>query len=112
MIAFQSVITSIDYDALITEFSIWNVLIRMIIGTFGSLIVYLLIRGELIGGELFPELPLKILADADEQWLPSKSFSQLLIWSTVAGFSERLVPDRLNALALSAESKKAEDPKK
>lgn len=119
MIALQRVMTTIDHDTMVTEFSLWTVGVRLIVGTLGALIMYFLIIGNMVGGEIFPSwtatsppqvgggaagdgtrpaaeaLQLrKDLSYADV----SREFAQLMIWSTLAGFSERLIPDRLAAM--------------
>lgn len=169
MIAFQSVIDEIRYDALVSGFSVWSVLVRLIVGAMGALIVYLMITGRLVGGDLFPNLtgasffdqvkvnkkevadgtlslveqvaraigagpdvgvtgfrsavadtkPATDLMNAKEAIgaasevgvadlmattadaaavnanMFSAQFAKLLVWATIAGFSERLLPDRL-----------------
>lgn len=117
MIAFQRVLSIIDYDSLVTDFSFWSTLVRLIIGTLGALMMYFLIIGGIVGGELFPkwsegELIGKIFVTKPNGTVTSplvpamdvlsKEFAKLLIWSTIAGFSERLIPDRFAAMELAS----------
>jgi hypothetical protein len=116
MIAFQTMLSTIDYDALVTGFSNWSVAVRLIIGVLGSLIMYLLISGNLIGGDLFPPSDFKALlrsvaltdGGSSTAVFPATDFAKLLIWSTLAGFTERLLPDqftRLEGVAKDPKSK-------
>jgi hypothetical protein len=121
MIAFQRVLTTVDYDTLETDFSVWSTAVRLIVGTLGALLMYFLIVGDLVGGQLFPQWPSegfiavmsvqKTATGVAATVVPvlevvSKEFAQLLIWSTIAGFSERLLPDRFAALEAAAAQKK------
>ena len=117
MIAFQRVLSVVDYDSLVTDFSIGSTLVRLIIGTLGALMMYFLIVGELVGGELFPKWSEGQLIGAITVVKPngsvilhptsvmdvlSKEFAKLLVWSTIAGFSERLIPNKFAALELTS----------
>ncbi|WP_420395924.1 hypothetical protein [Nioella sp.] len=180
MIAFQTDLNALDHSALRINFSPLSLGVRMIVGALAALIFYLLILGDLVGGEFFPDLhgeqfligysvysedtgfedvqveesdesesnsksedaPMpetagqSVEADAitqssevqaveserpdaevDEREEESESekgkpadllvslftsqFAKLLIWATLAGFSERLLPNRLNSMAIN-----------
>jgi hypothetical protein len=121
MFALHSVLKTIDYDALATEFNLSAVAFRLMIGALGALLMYFLIVGQFLDGEMFPdwsegkswivsrpsgETGLTVRGTNSPGAVParsigtlSKEFAQLLIWSTIAGFSERLIPDRFAAIA-------------
>jgi hypothetical protein len=74
--------------------------------------MYLLIHSKLVGGTLFPDIEnISMWRSAGEGKrslpLPSLDFSKLIIWSAIAGFSERLIPDQLIRLETSAKDKPA-----
>lgn len=137
MIAFQSSFEELDNAKIQSSFSIWPLLLRLNLGALAALIFYLLILGDLVGGDIFPQLgttpflvewqagedegsasvqitpdmggPEGELGDATalsakggglpaSTTLFSTDFAKLLVWATLAGFSERLLPDRLNHL--------------
>jgi len=134
MFALHAVMKTIDYDALSTDFNVSAVVFRLMIGAIGALTMYFLIVGQFLDGELFPdwsggsvvtqsasvgegttsliirhttEGPASPAASAKAVGRLSMEFAQLLIWSTIAGFSERLIPDRFAALArVTSEAKR------
>jgi hypothetical protein len=71
---------------------------RMLAGAGSGLLVYLLFASAMIGGDLFPdfrgETALQQPGFADGLEL----YAKLLLWSVVAGFSERLITDVLTRL--------------
>jgi hypothetical protein len=134
MFALHAVMKTIDYDALSNEFNVSAVVFRLMIGAIGALTMYFLIVGQFLGGELFPdwsggsvvtrsagagegEASVTIRRATEGAASPaatakavgrlSMEFAQLLIWSTIAGFSERLIPDRFAAMTrVMAEAKR------
>lgn len=102
MISFQGTMQTIDYDDLMNGYSGWTLLIRLIVGSFCAVIFYFLIAGNLVSGELFPKAEISKQPDQKLLNFPDTNFAKLMIWSTLAGFSERLVPDRLTKLEAAA----------
>lgn len=165
LISFRFKAMSMDRDALATEFSRSAIYMRLTIGFFSAIIMYLLISANILSGSLFPKMdaltservaevrspvPAAIAAVADNgtvisfdglpetlsemsgvaqssatedtsngsvQTPPSPNeksdgvfdwrhvdysidanLALLLVWSLLAGFSERLIPDRFRAL--------------
>ncbi|MCV9936866.1 hypothetical protein OIU35_10885 [Boseaceae bacterium BT-24-1] len=102
IIALQS--ADIDYDELVSGFSAWGLIIRLIFGGTAALILYLMIAGQLLGGDIFPAKDFAAFTrkiPLGDGWLtavPSADFAKLLVWSTIAGFSERLVPEQFTRL--------------
>ncbi len=107
-IHFAANASTLDYDASVTEFSWWAICRRLLAGAIGALVLYCLVRGNLVGGDLFPEHDFTELMknatlyagprNAQQLPLPTENFAKLLVWSTIAGFSERLIPDQFAAL--------------
>lgn len=111
IIAFQSSLDTIDYDHIDRDFSGWSLTIRLLTGVMGALVMYLLIRSGLLGGSIFPSenfsagLWQPIEERVSKYALPGIDFAKLVVWSIVAGFSERLIPDQLARLEASARDK-------
>jgi hypothetical protein len=104
MSAFQGAADTLDYDALMSDFPLWNVFVRLIMGVIGAILMYLLIIGGLLGGQLFPSTTMNALWTATPFDMPTPDFAKLLIWSTIAGFSERFIPDQFTNLTSKADS--------
>lgn len=77
-----------------------------LIGAIAAVVLYLIFVGKLIEGGLFPSINCLAdkqcisLMDVMNYYLPSKpeDYGKALVWSFIAGFSERLVPDVLQGL--------------
>jgi hypothetical protein len=104
MYAFNGAADTLDYDALRSNFPLWSVFVRIILGVIGAILMYLLIIGGLLGGQLFPSAGMTALWTATPFNMPSPDFAKLLIWSTIAGFSERFIPDQFTNLTSKADS--------
>ena len=138
IIAFQRAQSVIDNDELVKHYSWPITAVRLVIGAMGALMMYFLIKGNLVGGAFFPQiladnLIVTVYSDCVEKLgdaggisgpgtgpvtsppirctpetatikvqLISTEMAQLLVWSLVAGFSERLIPERLSNLAAGA----------
>jgi hypothetical protein len=91
-----------------------SIILRACVGMIGAVIVFFFLKSGVIGGGLFPdfsqigveEFPFPIKpapATATDTastisfrlYYPSKSWALLVVWSFLAGFSERLVPSIL-----------------
>jgi hypothetical protein len=81
-----------------------STLLSPITGAVFALIMYMLFIGGLVNGDLFP----KIDAPSGGNWMTllltaapagGANLAKLVIWSFIAGFSERLVPDTVDRLA-------------
>ena len=80
-------------------------LIPPIVGMIGASVLFLAVAGNLVGGEMFPSFVCKIddcnsfvglLSYGPEQ---VQDYAKVLVWSFLAGSSERLVPDSLRSLS-------------
>lgn len=93
LIYMQSNYARLEYDDLLNIFQSKALAIRMLVGLIGAIIVFYAILGNLLSGDLFPDLSdLKLEA----MKAPDSSFAKLVIWCFLGGFSERLVPDFLS----------------
>jgi len=84
-----------------------------LIGGVAAFIFFVMLAAEVVQGELFP----KIVWPDYQKWLTlgnligesyaatKVDFAKLMIWSFLAGFSERLVPDILTRLSATAGQK-------
>jgi hypothetical protein len=109
--AYFSRLTSLRFEAEMTVEDAENrygwpsLIIRGSVGMFGALIIYFLLGTNLLGETVKPDfadlafrpVPVVTLLSSKsvDVLIPSASWCLLLIWSFLAGFSERLVPDSL-----------------
>jgi hypothetical protein len=99
LIYMQSNFARLEYEDLINTFQSKALAVRMLVGMIGALIVFYAILGNLLSGDLFPDLSdLKLEAVR----APDSNFAKLVIWTFLGGFSERLVPDFLSRTEASA----------
>lgn len=84
-----------------------------IAGGLFAIVLYLLFAAGLAEGAVFPKLgepnaPIRSLTEFALMIRPAttSAWAQLLIWSFVAGFAERFVPDTLDRLIAKSEEKK------
>ena len=89
-------------------------LIPPVIGAIAAVVLYLVFVGKFFESPLFPKiacLPDKScvsLLELMKYYWPSspEDYGKALVWSFIAGFAERLVPDVLQGLAAKAEQNK------
>jgi hypothetical protein len=102
----------------------WNLFLNVVLstlqGALGAIVLYFIFSSNVLSSPAFPNLvdALQHAREAFERLAFSKGlagpyiprgtdlnhqqFSQLMLWSTIAGFSERLVPDVLGSLSKGA----------
>jgi len=90
-------------------------MIPSIVGLIAAVTLYLIFASGLITGQLFPNFSpaTESIPKADPfqnfvwNWRPSgaQDYAKALVWSFLAGFSERFVPDLLTHLASAVEQK-------
>ncbi|MBY5693628.1 hypothetical protein HFO41_33260 [Rhizobium leguminosarum] len=102
-VSMRTTLATLDYDLLVSGYSKWSIVQRLLIGGIAAFLIYLLIAGGLLAGDLFPSAVYSndlLNPDASSRILaiPSVDLAKLLVWSVIAGFSERLLPDQLGRL--------------
>jgi len=98
LVSFQSRQQTYGFEQLLHNFAARFVAVRCAVGMFGAIVFFLLMRSGLLGGALF--LQEADLEDPSKLVMP---FAKLLVWSFIAGWSERLVPETLERTAAKAE---------
>jgi hypothetical protein len=87
-----------------------SILLRGIVGMSGAVIVYFFLQSGILGGGLFPDfrkmdlfrVPDPSTKDAILSLIfPNPQLALLVVWSFLAGFSERLVPSILQSTEVS-----------
>lgn len=89
-------------------------LIPPVVGTIFALVLYFTFAGHLISGELFPNISCHEPKVVDHESCAKLSsllstdgpdnaiaFAKVIVWSFLAGFAERLVPNTLDSLSRS-----------
>ena len=85
-------------------------MIPSLVGAIGAVVLYMIFASGLVKGDLFPAFemaPLDQKRDAFQNfianWQPAGpiDYAKALVWSFIAGFSERFVPDLLDRFASS-----------
>jgi hypothetical protein len=81
----------------------WNLLLNFYLslfeGSLGAIVLYIAFSAHVFTGVLFPLIPSGGNAAVVAQQLNHQTMAQLMLWSVVAGFSERAVPDFLSGLS-------------
>jgi hypothetical protein len=95
-------------------FSVRSLIIRGAVGTCGAIILYFLLQSQIIGlaapdltKVAFKPVEIQTLLVKATVLLPSKDWALLVIWSVLAGFSEKLVPDSLSRAEARATAKQS-----
>lgn len=112
-IELQNGTSGIDYDVVMRNFSFRSLFLRVNIGIIAAVMLFFLILSGLLGGEFFPKAA-EIIALQGQDTIslasPSVVIAKLIVWSFIAGFSERLVSGTLSRLDSSGPSKSPSVP--
>jgi hypothetical protein len=131
VMSFQSKLSTLGFDDVMNLYQMRMLLIRLLYGMIGAIVFYFVLRGKLVGGSAFPDLSqismgeqivwkagadgVAVVKDGsklDPSGLtilaPTADLAKLLVWSFIAGFSERLVPETLDRTEAQAQAQKSE----
>lgn len=98
LIALYNTYGTLDLDRTNNEFNSRLLAVRMLFGAIGSLILFYLLCTGAFQGNAFPNID-GIKPDLSKG--PDPELAKLILWSTVGGFSERLVAGYLQAREIS-----------
>jgi hypothetical protein len=94
LITLQKTYGSMQLNELRFAYKTSAILFRIFIGAGAGLVLFYLLQGHLLGGELFPAFP-----DVDpigKPYLDNKSNALLIVFSFIAGLSENFIPSILS----------------
>lgn len=89
-----------------------GVLLSPFFGGLFAFLLFALVCGGFLTGSLFPKIGFENLVGGAITEIDYSEIAKLVVWSFIAGFSERLVPDRLGAIADESASGGAQAPAK
>jgi hypothetical protein len=95
MISLRQRLADSSFDDLKLNRSLLMVLARVLIGTGAGFLLFFFVKSGLLGGDAFPVLGEEVGHKALES-LSAMDFAKLFIWSFIAGFSEKLIPNLLS----------------
>jgi hypothetical protein len=90
-------------------------LVPAVIGAISATVLYLVFAADMLQGGLFPKFGCELGENKCDlfrtllnQWHPAQAsdYAKTLVWSFIAGFAERLVPDTLQGLTRAAQPNK------
>jgi hypothetical protein len=96
-----------DLRRLRNKYLLMYSLIPPLTGIIGAVVLYVMVAGNLLDGDLFAHFECSLGKDQCGKqfinllsWAPdqAKDYAKALVWGFVAGFSERLVPDAIGRL--------------
>ena len=121
---FQADSATLSFEQVMNTYRPEVLRVRLLVGMMGAVVFYFLMRSEIVGGTIFPKLSevslstVSVLKEttgaasaAEKKFeasgltilLPSMELAKLLVWSFLAGFSERLVRNTLDTTLAKAE---------
>ena len=131
IIRFQTEVATLGFDEVTNIYQSNLLYVRLMCGLVGAVIFYFLLRGGILAGGIFPNLsnisigeqvvwkagidgmsPVhgqdgKLVPSGLTILAPTPELAKLIVWSFLAGFSERLVPDALERTEARAREVKA-----
>ncbi len=110
---FQTEAKNLSYYEIAAGFRLRMLLVRFGAGMVGALILYYIIAGKFLDGDLFPDFAqMRYDQHNFSLWgavlkfvVPNADFAKLVVWSFIGGFSERFVPMTLERTEKRSEPK-------
>lgn len=104
IMSFHSKLSTFGFDDAMKLYLTQTLLLRLLYGMIGAIIFYYFLCSGLIDGSAFPKLSGVTVGTSKKEFglaeldvlAPTLNLAKLLVWSFIAGFSERLVPTTLD----------------
>ena len=124
LLAFSSHSGAVTWQDIDRDYRASILVVRLTIGGVAAYVFYHLIASGILGGNLFPVMQTGTVTGFGDLWIPvtvggqggqggqtytmpSPNFAKLVIWSFLAGYAERLLPDQLAGLERQAATAQA-----
>jgi hypothetical protein len=97
---FQTDFSGLRFAEITNNYRIWVLVVRLLCGGIGAIIFYYLLRSGMLKSAVLPDWAALDMSrpSSDPKLTPVTEWSKILVWSFLAGFSERLVSSSLDKI--------------
>ena len=99
LLSFQAKLSTLDFEDVVNIYEMRPLLVRLLYGMIGAIVFYYVLRSARVCPSILGcPADAKSAATDFKMLLATSELSKLLVWSFLAGFSERLLPDTLDGV--------------